>query len=125
MFIEIGSYDAKTKLPELLRQVQAGRRYTITLRGKPVADLIPSEQARRADTLSAVAAMRALPKVQDIDPEMIAEWIAEVPRTSSERPSQVRAWPPSSLRSSRRTTQSSSRMVTRAPGASLCCMGES
>jgi len=25
MFIEIGSYDAKTKLAELLRQVQAGR----------------------------------------------------------------------------------------------------
>jgi len=26
MFIEIGSYDAKTKLVELLHQVQAGRR---------------------------------------------------------------------------------------------------
>jgi prevent-host-death family protein len=77
MFIEIGSYDAKTKLPELLRQVQAGRRYTITLRGKPVADLVPSEQARRADALSAVAAMRALPKVQGIDPKTVGEWIAE------------------------------------------------
>jgi prevent-host-death family protein len=77
MFIEIGSYDAKTKLPELLRQVQAGRRYTITLRGKPVADLVPSEQARRADTLAAVAAMRALPKVHDVDSETVGEWIAE------------------------------------------------
>ena len=39
---EIGSYDAKTKLPELLRRVEAGERFTITNRGKPVADLIPS-----------------------------------------------------------------------------------
>ncbi|WP_230976167.1 type II toxin-antitoxin system Phd/YefM family antitoxin [Pseudothauera nasutitermitis] len=33
MSLEIGSYEAKTKLPELLRGVQAGKRYTITLRG--------------------------------------------------------------------------------------------
>jgi prevent-host-death family protein len=39
---EIGSYDAKTKLPEILRRVEAGERFTITNRGKPVADLIPS-----------------------------------------------------------------------------------
>ena len=40
MSVEIGSYDAKTRLPELLREVQTGQRYTITLRGKPVADLV-------------------------------------------------------------------------------------
>jgi prevent-host-death family protein len=39
---EIGSYDAKTKLPEILRRVEAGEHFTITNRGKPVADLIPS-----------------------------------------------------------------------------------
>lgn len=39
---EIGSYDAKTKLPEILRRVEAGECFTITNRGKPVADLIPS-----------------------------------------------------------------------------------
>lgn len=76
MFIEIGSYDAKTRLPELLRQVQAGHRYTITLRGKPVADLVPSEQARRADTLAAVAAMRAFPKVPGVPTETLSEWIS-------------------------------------------------
>lgn len=77
MFIEIGSYDAKTKLAELLRQVQAGRRYTITLRGKPVADLVPSEQARRTDTAAAVAAMRAFTRVQGVPAERVAEWVAE------------------------------------------------
>ena len=43
---EIGSYDAKTKLPELLRRVEAGERFTITNRGKPIADIIPSRSGR-------------------------------------------------------------------------------
>jgi prevent-host-death family protein len=37
--IDIGAYEAKTKLPELLREVQAGKRFTITNRGKAVAEL--------------------------------------------------------------------------------------
>ena len=39
---EIGSYDTKTRLPEILRRVEAGERFTITNRGRPVADLVPS-----------------------------------------------------------------------------------
>jgi prevent-host-death family protein len=39
MYTEIGAFDAKAKLSELLRQMQQGQRYTITLRGHPVADL--------------------------------------------------------------------------------------
>jgi len=58
MNIEIGSYEAKTKLPELLRGIQAGNRYTITLRGEPVADLVPPESAKHTDAVAAVAAMR-------------------------------------------------------------------
>ena len=48
---KIGSYDAKTKLPEILRRVEAGERFTITNRGKPVADLVPSQSGsdRRAE----------------------------------------------------------------------------
>jgi prevent-host-death family protein len=46
---EIGAYEAKTRLPELLRQVKAGRRYTITNRGEAVADLVPSEAGRARD----------------------------------------------------------------------------
>ncbi len=38
----IDSYDAKTKLRKILRRVEAGESFTITNRGKPVADLIPS-----------------------------------------------------------------------------------
>ena len=70
MNLEIGSYEAKTKLPELLRGVQAGKRYTITLRGEPIADLIPAE-GKQADAAAAVDAMRqfmrAAPAVEGID----------------------------------------------------------
>lgn len=55
MFEEIGSYEAKTKLPEILRRVEAGEAFTITNRGKPVADLVPSRAASRLKTQSAIA----------------------------------------------------------------------
>ncbi len=38
---EIGSYEAKTNLPALLREVADGARIVITRSGKPVADLVP------------------------------------------------------------------------------------
>lgn len=59
MNIEIGSYEAKTKLPELLRGIQAGNRYTITLRGEAVADLVPAEHNKQANAAAAVAEMHA------------------------------------------------------------------
>jgi hypothetical protein len=34
MKTEIGAYEATTHLPELLRQVKAGKRFTITHRGR-------------------------------------------------------------------------------------------
>ena len=50
---DIGAYDAKTHLPELLERVQKGERFTITKHGRPVAELLPysghdSERARHA-----------------------------------------------------------------------------
>jgi len=57
MNIEIGSYEAKTKLPELLRGVRAGNCYTITLRGEAVADLVPAKENRRPDAVAAVDEM--------------------------------------------------------------------
>jgi antitoxin (DNA-binding transcriptional repressor) of toxin-antitoxin stability system len=57
MNIEVGSYEAKTKLPELLRGVQVGKRYTITLRGEAVSDLVPAESSKSSDALEAVEEM--------------------------------------------------------------------
>jgi prevent-host-death family protein len=54
MKTEIGAYDAKTRLPELLRQVRAGMRFTITNRGEAIADLVPSEARRGADARGAI-----------------------------------------------------------------------
>ena len=51
---EIGSYDAKTKLPEILRRVESGETFTITNRGKPVADLIPSRKGSQQKTEAAI-----------------------------------------------------------------------
>lgn len=57
----IGSYDAKTRLSELLERVQGGEEITITRHGDPVARLVPiqrqsSESSRRA----AILAMREI-----------------------------------------------------------------
>jgi len=49
---EIGSYEAKTNLPALLREVADGVRIVITRSGKPVADLVPhSGQAIEPETV--------------------------------------------------------------------------
>ena len=39
----IGSFEAKTRLAELLREIEAGAAFVITRRGRPVARLIPFE----------------------------------------------------------------------------------
>ncbi len=54
MLEEIGSYDAKTKLPEILRRVEAGESFTITNRGKPVADIVPSSTGSRLKAKAAI-----------------------------------------------------------------------
>ena len=56
---EIGAYEVKTKLPEYLRKVVAGERFTITQRGRPVAQLIPAGVRERGDTVAAPRRMRA------------------------------------------------------------------
>ena len=54
MKILIGACEARTRLPELLRQVKAGKRFTITNRGKAVADLVPSENVNPKSKSAAV-----------------------------------------------------------------------
>ena len=42
---EIGAFEAKTRLSELLRGTERGESYVILRRGKPVARLMPPESA--------------------------------------------------------------------------------
>ena len=59
MRTEIGSYEAKTKLPELLRQVKAGRSFAITNRGEAIADLVPSAGVKAKDKVTAAEKLKA------------------------------------------------------------------
>ncbi len=58
MSTEIGSYEAKTKLPEILRRVERGESFTITNRGRAVADIVPSRQSENHITRSAIDSIR-------------------------------------------------------------------
>jgi prevent-host-death family protein len=73
---EVGAYDAKTHLPQLLRDVEQGDHITITVRGKPIAELVPARRAAgRAG--EAVRAMQQFELVKGVDPETVADWIGE------------------------------------------------
>lgn len=61
---EVGSYEAKTHLPELLKAVEAGETIMITRRGLPVARLVPAEDLDRARIKGAIARIRASRKRQ-------------------------------------------------------------
>ncbi len=61
----VGSFEAKTKLAELLDKVEAGETVTITRRGKAVARLVPvsaevdeAERARRRLALEEIMRWR-------------------------------------------------------------------
>jgi prevent-host-death family protein len=76
-YLEIGAFDAKSKLSELLRHVREGRRYTITVRGEAVADLIPSQNAAREDVDSAIEGMQSLKRIRGVSAKMMREWVEE------------------------------------------------
>ena len=57
---EIGAYDAKTRLSELLERVEKGERFVITRHGKPVADLTPHAGPDAEAVRRTVASMRRL-----------------------------------------------------------------
>lgn len=50
---DIGAFEAKTRLSELLENVSRGHVYRITKRGKPVAELRPVSQGSRRPVFGA------------------------------------------------------------------------
>jgi len=44
---EIGVRDLKANLSEVLRDVEAGEQVRVTVRGRPVADLVPASRPQR------------------------------------------------------------------------------
>ncbi|MGB7546359.1 MAG: type II toxin-antitoxin system prevent-host-death family antitoxin [Terracidiphilus sp.] len=77
VYTEIGAFDAKTKLSEILRKVDQGERFTITVRGRAVADIVPSQHRDRRRVEEAVRRLLAMPKITGVSPETVREWIEE------------------------------------------------
>ena len=55
----VGSYEAKTRLPELLRAVELGEVVTITRRGVPVARLISVDNDASEEPAAVIARMKS------------------------------------------------------------------
>ena len=70
MLEEIGSYDAKTKLPEILRRVEAGESFTITNRGKPIADVVPNRATSRLKCKTAIFSIKKAKEHEVSDSEL-------------------------------------------------------
>ena len=62
----IGTYEAKSRLPELLRQVKSGRRFTITNRGKAIADLVPVTGLRGNGGAEAAGKLKAFMRANPV-----------------------------------------------------------
>lgn len=76
---EIGAFEAKTHLSELLAAVEAGERIVITRRGKAVAELRPVSDDRteaRLNALKAAARLKAEIAGTGIRPFTVDEFLA-------------------------------------------------
>jgi len=76
---KIGADEARTRLPELLRQVRTGKRFTITYRGRAIADLVPAKVTRSPNAAAAIERFQAFMRdnpvtlgnvcIRDLNPE--------------------------------------------------------
>jgi prevent-host-death family protein len=59
----VGSFEAKTHLPQLLERVAKGEEFTITKHGKPVARLVPAVAIKpRPDVKQVIDELKAFSK---------------------------------------------------------------
>ena len=77
VYTEIGAFEAKTKLSEILRKVDLGERFTITVRGRAVADVVPTQARNQRAIDEVVEQLLAMPKISGVSAETIKEWIEE------------------------------------------------
>ncbi len=73
---EVGAYEAKTRLPGLLREVAQGGHITITIRGRAVAELTPA-RGGPGGAADAVEAMRRFRLVKGVAAGTVRDWIDE------------------------------------------------
>jgi prevent-host-death family protein len=76
-YTEIGAFDAKTKLSEILRKVEQGERFTITKRGRAIADVVPTQHRDQRRVREAVEALRNFPRITGVSGDEVLRWIRE------------------------------------------------
>jgi len=74
---EIGAFQAKARLSAILHEVEKGNSFTITIRGRPVADLIPTQLLNESNIGDAINNMINIKKIRGIDDKTIHLWITE------------------------------------------------
>lgn len=74
---QVGSYEAKTHLAELLDRVARGERITITRYGVPVATLVPVDPRHRRDIREVIAEVREFRKGRRLAAEEARELVTE------------------------------------------------
>lgn len=74
---EVGSFEAKTHLAQLLDAVEKGERVLITRHGKPAAMLVPPVGARLGNVAQVAERMRALRAQTRPGPESLKELVEE------------------------------------------------
>jgi prevent-host-death family protein len=76
-YTEIGAFDAKAKLSEILRKVEQGERFTITVRGRAVADVVPSQHEQQRRKEEAIDRLINFPRVKGVDGDTVLAMIRE------------------------------------------------
>ncbi len=76
----IGSYEAKTHLPALLKRVEAGETLTITRHGHPIARIVPIEEPVRLTPSEAVDRMGEFGKGRTLGPDLTVRDLIEFGR---------------------------------------------
>ena len=73
----IGAFEAKAQLSRLLRAVENGEQFTITVRGRPVADLVPHRGQSAQGLEAGVHALQVFPRIQGVADADVASFVSE------------------------------------------------
>ena len=74
---EVGAFEAKTHLPQLLRRVSQGERFVITRHNRPVAELIPFRPRDTARIRAAIDGLKEFQKTHSLGGLSVRQMIEE------------------------------------------------
>lgn len=74
---EVGAFEAKTNLSQLLKRVEAGERFVITKHSRPVAELIPFRQRDAEKIRAAIDSLKAFQETHTLAGLSVRQMIEE------------------------------------------------